>query len=589
MAKIITPSGEKVFSVGRWLGVNENPDGITGLKAGEASEMRNFRVTRDGLLKVRPGMRNIASLLSGYTVDMSETAETVATDVLTPSSYFTCYPNIIVGSDGSITLSGAAVVVEYGNVSSCEGYYWQDGEGNTFQLGTCDYDDGMVEGVQQYRWEKWSCNVSSYWYYTQSGFVYQSEEEGWTTYTGSSSYSFNSITGLFSEAGSSVSIDPVHSSGTIYKVYNNGTVVWRTVVSSGFAIFYQATVQGPYSGTSYSKGSTFLGYVYAASSAYPSNSYQYNSGDSTYYWYTNKVQNTSYVWKFYPVTAVVSTSDTIVRGIWSGYVAGTEYILAACDGTLWSLTENGETWTQTNLGVIDTMNPVHFFGFEDKVYLLNGSEYKAWDGTTLSSVTGYRPLVVTECLPSGGGTSLEQVNKLTGARRVWFSPDGTATEFQLPEMGLFGVDYVTDRTTDTDYDVVTTPGAADECSVNLTDGTVTFYAAPDTGQTPSKSAIQFRRMTGMRWRRCATARSTTGQRTAESFFTATGRTTHFTPDLITMGSRGLTIFRTSTKWRLETPIRRSRDSSGTSDTSSPSRRTPHTPSRMTQSHWRTAA
>jgi hypothetical protein len=54
-------SGESVFRITRWLGVNENPDGETALKAGEASEMRNFRITEDGSLQLRPGHRVIST------------------------------------------------------------------------------------------------------------------------------------------------------------------------------------------------------------------------------------------------------------------------------------------------------------------------------------------------------------------------------------------------------------------------------------------------------------------------------------------------------------------------------------------------
>ena len=47
MAKISTNTAETTFQIKNWLGLNESPDGDTDLKIGEASVMRNFRVTRE--------------------------------------------------------------------------------------------------------------------------------------------------------------------------------------------------------------------------------------------------------------------------------------------------------------------------------------------------------------------------------------------------------------------------------------------------------------------------------------------------------------------------------------------------------------
>ena len=63
MAQITGSANERVFQIKAWGGLNENPDGDTKLKMGEAAAMRNFRITRDGNLQRRPGSRAIASLL----------------------------------------------------------------------------------------------------------------------------------------------------------------------------------------------------------------------------------------------------------------------------------------------------------------------------------------------------------------------------------------------------------------------------------------------------------------------------------------------------------------------------------------------
>lgn len=61
MATIRAATDERVFSIQKWLGLNQSRDGKTRLKNGEASEMVNFRVTQDGVLKKRPGMRAVLS------------------------------------------------------------------------------------------------------------------------------------------------------------------------------------------------------------------------------------------------------------------------------------------------------------------------------------------------------------------------------------------------------------------------------------------------------------------------------------------------------------------------------------------------
>ena len=178
-------------------------------------------------------------------------------------------------------------------------------------------------------------------------------------------------------------------------------------------------------------------------------------------------------WRFAPVTATANATDTVVRGLWSGFVAGEEVLCAACNGYLWQLTRSdGGEWSKTSCGAVDTSEDVHMFGFQDRLYLLNGSEYKVWDGTALTDVGGYRPLVAVSVPPEGGGTALEQVNKLTGARRVRVSPDGEATLFHLPEQGISSVDYV--RYTATGADIAA-------YDADLTAGTVSIAPAPAEG------------------------------------------------------------------------------------------------------------
>ena len=53
---------DKVFSVDKFLGINEYADSETELKPGQAAMMRNFRITDGGNLALRPGVRRFVPL-----------------------------------------------------------------------------------------------------------------------------------------------------------------------------------------------------------------------------------------------------------------------------------------------------------------------------------------------------------------------------------------------------------------------------------------------------------------------------------------------------------------------------------------------
>lgn len=62
MAQIKATTNEQVVQLKQFMGLNQNPDGDTKLKFGEAAAMRNFCVTRDGNLRKRPGTRTFLTL-----------------------------------------------------------------------------------------------------------------------------------------------------------------------------------------------------------------------------------------------------------------------------------------------------------------------------------------------------------------------------------------------------------------------------------------------------------------------------------------------------------------------------------------------
>lgn len=68
MAQIVSTSEKKVYQIQRWLGLNESPDGDTHMKMGEAAVMRNFRITRESHLQIRPGYGTAVTLAAGRPV-----------------------------------------------------------------------------------------------------------------------------------------------------------------------------------------------------------------------------------------------------------------------------------------------------------------------------------------------------------------------------------------------------------------------------------------------------------------------------------------------------------------------------------------
>ena len=66
MALIQANSEINVLKIKEFKGLNENPDGDTNIQTGELSEMRNFRITRDKHLQIRPGTKTIVSLQEAW-------------------------------------------------------------------------------------------------------------------------------------------------------------------------------------------------------------------------------------------------------------------------------------------------------------------------------------------------------------------------------------------------------------------------------------------------------------------------------------------------------------------------------------------
>ena len=113
------------------------------------------------------------------------------------------------------------------------------------------------------------------------------------------------------------------------------------------------------------------------------------------------------------------------------------------------------------------------FSMAKKLYILTGSEFLCFDGSTVSDVSdsAYLPSTTIARAPSGGGTFLESVNLLSAWRKNSFIADGTSKAYYLDSSGL-----------DTDAVSVTVNGAAlsegTGFTVDRAAGRIDFVSAP---------------------------------------------------------------------------------------------------------------
>ena len=376
MATISAPNNEKVYSISKWGGLNEHPDGDTRLKLGEASKMVNWKITRDGNLKRRPGMRGVMGLRESYVRSISPSIE-----LLTVFDSGDATLEIFTGANtelvpGIIVLTGAG-----GNV-----------------------EDGVYKGIRAT---------------TRAGSLIA--EHG---------TAFVAEDGILSTAGAGEIISITQLRDRL-AVLEAGAYLYIEYNEAPFALNADCLIE---QGGKYRLG----GYL---------------------------------------VTAVPYDGAKVpVQGLWTGYAGGQKRMLAACDGFIWSIySAEDDILTREAIGEMNTDKGVNFIPFDNKVYIQNGYEYYVYDGEEISEVEGYRPLIAISIGPvgtsdAGGELTGEYINRLNGLRRVWISPDGTNTSFQLPESSLASVDYLLDLATGEE---VTTGWSADASA-----GTITFTTAP---------------------------------------------------------------------------------------------------------------
>lgn len=127
------------------------------------------------------------------------------------------------------------------------------------------------------------------------------------------------------------------------------------------------------------------------------------------------------------------SSQGKVRGIWEGTLEGTSYLFAVVGNTVYRLVD--DAMTETSVGTVaDGTEEVHFFVYEDVLYLLDGENI--WNYLTSSNkfevIEPYVPLYGYLWDPVSGGEVNEEINLLTPKLRVLYHNPNGETEFNLP-------------------------------------------------------------------------------------------------------------------------------------------------------------
>lgn len=191
------------------------------------------------------------------------------------------------------------------------------------------------------------------------------------------------------------------------------------------------------------------------------------------------------LWDEWAKTQSDAVKDPRLCGVWSGLVDGKRKTVAAFGGAIFRIEKFDGKETPPKIIGECTQDDTSFFGFGNKVYLLNGHEYMGWDGkdeSEFKAVEGYIPTVITASTPEGNGVALEKVNRLTGKRKAKFSPDSSSRAYRLP-----------DKEVD---EVVKVEGTTISYTLDKANGIVNFSSPPASGT--NTLAIIYRKGNGER-------------------------------------------------------------------------------------------
>ena len=172
-----------------------------------------------------------------------------------------------------------------------------------------------------------------------------------------------------------------------------------------------------------------------------------------------------------------------ILAAWSGYVGGEEYLVVVdfLDGSdrvwMFEVGDGGGYRLACHqdgaLGLTSAENAyVKIFSFAGRLYIMSAQNTVVYQDGAFVEEEPYVPLVIIGAAPSGGGTTLENLNMLSPLRRIDYSADGEATAYVLPSEAIGIVKLLIDNKEQT---------VADAGSFDAENHTFTFNTAPIKG------------------------------------------------------------------------------------------------------------
>ena len=145
-----------------------------------------------------------------------------------------------------------------------------------------------------------------------------------------------------------------------------------------------------------------------------------------------------------------------ILAAWAGHVGKDEY-LVLCDfaddkDRLWVYGIENDTYVlkcqqEGALGLSKAEDSYVKIFYFNKLYVMSAGNTVTYENGTFQKAEPYIPLVITGATPAGAGTTLENINLLTGKRRIEYSADGSAKDYFLPDEAVSVVSAKVDNVT----------------------------------------------------------------------------------------------------------------------------------------------
>lgn len=166
-----------------------------------------------------------------------------------------------------------------------------------------------------------------------------------------------------------------------------------------------------------------------------------------------------------------------------------EETLVHAGAKLYRLSDTDGTWELTEIGAMADARSRSFV-FDQKLYLLDGTTYQVYDGTTLAAVADSAtvPTIIISRRPTGGGQSYQGLNLLGRKWTESFLGTADATVYQLTTKDL-AEDAVTARVLNADG-VWEEKTEGTDFTVDRAAGTVTFSTAPGASPVTGQDNVQ---------------------------------------------------------------------------------------------------